>query len=68
MTKQMEMIAESYLNADKETQEKILNIIPNEDKKAFLEFIGLYKLMTDKEYYNNIQNIVGKKVYETYNK
>lgn len=46
-----EKIAEAYLNANEEQQKAALNLIPEGQRNAFLEGVGLYHLLTDEAFF-----------------
>lgn len=46
-----EKIAEAYLNANEEQRKAALALIPEAERKTFLEGIGLYHLLTDEAFF-----------------
>ena len=54
----------SQLNEDQ--VDNVLSLHFDENMKKYIkEKLSWYKLMNDKEFYNNVQNVVGKEVYKT---
>jgi len=47
-----------YLKADQHTQSRMLEILTDEQKEAFLIAAGWLKIMTDEDYHDKIKQVV----------
>lgn len=59
-----EIIAEKFIYGTNEQREIILNFFDEEEKKTFIEGVGLYRLLTDGGFYKAVCNAIGKQIYE----
>lgn len=59
-----EIIAEKFIYGTNEQREIILNFFDEEEKKTFIEGVGLYRLLTDSGFYKAVCNTIGKQIYE----
>lgn len=59
-----ESAAKAFINAPKEAQDKALEMFTEEERKVFLEGVGLYRMFTDELYYEKIKAAVLKEVLE----
>lgn len=63
----MEEMAKMYHQLNEEQQEKILNMFNDEDRITFLKCMGVYKLITDRKFYNATQQYIGERLYAEFN-
>lgn len=61
-----EEMCRMYLNGSDDVKETILNFLNDEEKETFLMGVGLYKLLTEPNYYKAVCQTVGEMVYNTY--
>lgn len=62
--KKFETVAKAFINAPKEAQDKALEMLNEQERKAFLEGVGLFRMFTDEVYYNKIKDMVAKEIIE----
>lgn len=62
--KRFETVAKAFINAPKETQDKVLEMMNDQEREIFLEGVGLYKVFTDELYYKKIETAVLKEIME----
>lgn len=58
-----EKVCEAYLNATREQQAAALALLPDDQKKTFLEGCGLYHLLTDQDFYRRACQAMAGPVY-----
>lgn len=63
-----EIIAERYIYGTEAERKIILDFFDGSEKETFLNAAGLYHLFTDQYFYNTIRDVIGKKIYEDFNK
>ena len=59
-----EEIARLYLNANEEQRKAALSLIPEAERKTFLEGVGLYHLITDEVFFRATREAMGKTIYK----
>lgn len=47
-----------YLKADQDTQSRVLDLLTDEQKEAFLMAAGWLRIMADKDYHDKIKQVV----------
>lgn len=62
--KRFETVAKAFINASKEAQAKVLEMMSETERKTFLEGVGLYRMFTDEIYYKKIETAVLKEIIE----
>lgn len=62
-----EEMCKMYLSGTEEVQQIILSFLSKEEKKTFLEGVGLYHLFTDEGFYKKACRTVGEQVYNEAN-
>lgn len=62
-----ETIAKAYLTATEEQRKAALEMMPEQERKAFLDGVGLYHLLTDEIFYKEVCSAMAKEVYEEMN-
>lgn len=63
-----EIIAERYIYGSETERKIILSFLNDKEKETFLSATGLYHLFTDQYFYEKIRDIIGKKIYEDFNR
>ena len=63
-----EIIAERYIYGTDAERKIILSFLNDSEKETFLNATGLYHLFTDQYFYDTIRDIIGKKIYEDFNR
>ena len=63
-----EIIAERYIYGTEAERQVILGFLNENEKETFLSATGLYHLFTDQYFYDTIRDIIGKKIYEDFNR
>ena len=63
-----EIIAERYIYGTEAERQIILSFLSDTEKETFLNAVGLYHLFTDQYFYDTIRDIIGKKIYEDFNR
>ena len=59
-----EIICEKYISGTEGQKAAILSCFSPEEKRTFLEGVGLYRLFTDQAYYNAVRDAVGERIYK----
>jgi transcriptional regulator of NAD metabolism len=59
-----EILAELYLEGSEEVQAVILNELNEEEKKAFIQGVGLYHLFIDEQFYKAVQDATCEQFYK----
>lgn len=63
-----EEICRLYINSSDAVKNTILSMLDENQKQTFLEGVGLYKMFTQPDFYEAVQNAIGKQLYEEFNK
>lgn len=61
--KRFEAVATAYLEATDEQREAALLLIPETDRKTFLEGVGLFHLLTDDAFFRAAMEAMGQTCY-----
>lgn len=56
MMEKAEAMAEAYIKASNEARQRALSLMTEEERNAFLLYVGAYHLMTDAWFYNEVKN------------
>ena len=62
--KNYEEMSKTLAGMNEESFEMFLTNFNDEEKEMFCKMRGLYKLMTDKKFYDDVQNAVAKEIWE----
>ena len=62
--KNYEEMSKALAGMSEESFEMFLENFNNEEKEMFCKMRGLYKLMTDKKFYNDVQNAIAKEIWK----
>ena len=62
--KNYEEMSKALAGISEESFEKFLTNFNQEEKEMFCKMRGLYKLMTDEKFYNDVQNAVAKEIWK----
>lgn len=62
----LQNVADAYLCANETQRKAIVDLIPEEDRTAFLMFAGLHHLDRDPEFYAAIKKAMAKAMYKEF--
>lgn len=66
--KRFEQMCEIYINGSEEVRQTILSFMSEEEKQAFLQGCGLYRMFTDEGYYKAVQYAMAETIYDEFRK
>ena len=66
--KMFEEMCQRYLNGNDRDKEVILSFLNDEEKRIFLEGVGLYHLFTDADYFKIACQSLGRQLYDDFHK
>jgi hypothetical protein len=63
----LEIVAETYLRGDNRVKKLVLSFLEDNEKDLFLEYVGMYHLLTDKRFHDVACKTVGEQLYKEFN-
>ena len=61
-----EQVCEAYIWADQEHQRKALELLPEDERKTFLQGVALYRLFTDPAYYREMCEAMAETIFKEF--